>query len=323
MLDRIEFADGRFVAVGRHHPYDPEPGPTAIYTSGDGLRWEPADLGEQTQVTGLSDVAFGNGRWVALGWDSYTVQAQDLGYPDEEVLVLVSEDGVHWEPGGDGLPDWILRELAFGDGVFVASRYDGQMAWSTDGLSWQGGMTVDGGDGVHLDQSIAFGAGRFVKPGETGDELVFATSEDGVNWVVGEPVDGPVNHLGGLRFVDGRFVGGASFDSFCEGHCPPDDDADLYLAESADGRTWTLTLAERSMAFTGMAVGEDVYLSTIRGEMLRSVDFWHWDEVRFPRGTYVGDVAFGVGLFVAAGEDGIWTSPDGETWDQTLEYDPE
>ncbi|MDM7324088.1 MAG: hypothetical protein P3W93_003665 [Thermus sp.] len=114
-LHDILFANNTFIAVGND----------AILTSSDGERWTVISKEQYGDVYGLSAVAYGNGRYVAVNWTS----------PNRFVI---STDGVNWTayPNTDS-QDEAFWGLTFGAGWFMAVGEKGVVALSEDGITWQ------------------------------------------------------------------------------------------------------------------------------------------------------------------------------------------
>jgi len=120
------------------------------------------------QANHLRDVAFGGGRWVAVG----------------EGTAVASKDAVAWS--AVPLPGVSLRGVAYGDGVFVAVGAGGVIVRSGDGVAWHAAGPVTSADLV----GMAFNGERYVAPGgvhpglsesEAGRFPVYV-SEDGLSW---------------------------------------------------------------------------------------------------------------------------------------------
>lgn len=111
----ILFANNTFIAVGD----------LAILTSPDGENWTVIPRANYGEVYGLSGIAYGNGRYVAVNWTS----------PNKFVI---STDGINWTayPNADS-QDEAFWGLTFGAGWFMAVGEKGVVAWSKDGITWQ------------------------------------------------------------------------------------------------------------------------------------------------------------------------------------------
>ena len=175
-LARITYGDGLFVATGAF---------ATIMTSRDGVRWAvtaPGNLDALNPMNEIDAVAYGNGRFVAVG--------QLRG------ITLTSLDGISWTGRTTGTSGG-LRGVACGQGLFVAVGREGAVATSPDGVSWTArtsGTTSDLMD-------VTYGRGLFVAVGERGTTL---TSSDGVKWIL-QP-SATANNLNGIAFGNGRFI---------------------------------------------------------------------------------------------------------------------
>jgi hypothetical protein len=132
------------------------------------------------QANHLRDVAFGDGRWVAVG----------------EATAVVSMDAVAW--GAVPLPGVSLRGVAYGNGVFVAVGGGGAVVRSVEGAMWENVAPP-----VSVDLTgVAFTGGTFLAVGAGATVLA---SSDGLSWTQEWP--GAVQgDLAGVR-VSGAFAG--------------------------------------------------------------------------------------------------------------------
>jgi hypothetical protein len=94
----VAAGNGKFVALGN----------SAIAVSTNGLDWT---YQSSSAFSGLADVTFGAGFFVAVGYD-YTYRS------GHESPIWVSPDGTHWSKRASWTPR-ILSTVAFGDGTFV------------------------------------------------------------------------------------------------------------------------------------------------------------------------------------------------------------
>lgn len=95
------------------------------YVSADGLAWS-------AHASGFATIAFGNGVFVAAD-DGSDGRAQGL---------YASTDGVQWtltQPDPQPLP---IKDVAFGDGGFVATNLSSVTYTSSDGRTWVGSASV-------------------------------------------------------------------------------------------------------------------------------------------------------------------------------------
>jgi hypothetical protein len=133
-----------------------------IFTSPDGTNWTARHSNSPTN-SGLSDIAYGASRFVAIGSNKGLVN--DTGH------VYVSLNGINWVqhsiPGGN--------RISFGNGVFIVPYGPGTNLLSGNGTTWTAANT---GIPNQLEKVI-FTQGLFMA--RAGNQL--ATSTDGVNWV--------------------------------------------------------------------------------------------------------------------------------------------
>jgi hypothetical protein len=148
--ERIEFADGRFVAEAQG----------GILTSMDGRNWQ--------------FVSIADGLVRLIGRTSGIWAGSSKNGP------VTSADGVIWTI--HPLQEMGAAVYAAGNGRFIglvgAGMGPGFVKLSTDGFTWTS-MRLTSGT-THPEQSLTFGGGMFVMTDNHGD--VFQ-SEDGVNWV--------------------------------------------------------------------------------------------------------------------------------------------
>lgn len=166
--------EGKFVAaVGGG-------GVQMLMTSDDGVAWNRI----MRDGNGYSDVAYGNGLFVAGG-----------GH-----ISLTSPDGVMWgDPGSMG-GGGIVRHLAFGDymgGRFVGVGDQGRRVNSRDGVAWDN--NVEGGDTL---RGVDYGNGVFVAI--TSGSATQYSEDGGDSWQSGS-ISGASN-VRGILFDGERFI---------------------------------------------------------------------------------------------------------------------
>ena len=123
---------------------------SSIVFSHDGDQWyEETD---SATLEWLGSVAWGNGRFVAVGWSG---------------TIVHSQDGDHWEEARDGA--WrgrtLLQDVTWDGARFVAIGLAGTTLYSDDGNHW-----VRSTERAALDilSAISWGVGRFVAVGSNG-----------------------------------------------------------------------------------------------------------------------------------------------------------
>ena len=101
----------------------------SISTSSDGADWTSRTSGTEAW---LMAITYGNGKFVAVG---------TVNNHSEAINILTSPDGINWSvltsanfPESGGV--FMLREVTYGDGLFVAVGNSGEILTSSDGTTW-------------------------------------------------------------------------------------------------------------------------------------------------------------------------------------------
>ena len=137
--------------------------PTAIYSTNCST-WTACTF--TTTLTGAPNgVAYGNGKWVAVGSGTNTV--------------AYSNDGISWTGIGLSMFSTVGNGVAYGNGKFVAVGQGGNtVAYSTDGVNWTAVSSP-----LSVGKSVAYSTplGRWVAVGSgTNDTMIYST--DGTSW---------------------------------------------------------------------------------------------------------------------------------------------
>lgn len=223
----------RYVAVGSQRADASADWRAAVYTSLDGFDWVSSTIDSGP----LSDVAFGNGVFVALAHDAHGTSS------------CTSEDGGAWTceampetagVAGKSGPSWASRAqtLAFGKGTFVAVLPgSNQILHSKDGRDWRapthelGLASVDG---------VEFGAGVFVAwdgaEGEGSADGEVASSSAGDEWTSLMDATGASPH-----WIVYLFGGSGGFSGLTAYQCCFGETGGPWFGrlESANGTDWT------------------------------------------------------------------------------------
>jgi hypothetical protein len=197
-LVNVIFANGKFVAVGGAYIRSGHQN-SLIKVSTDGIAWATV-LDEVLEVYPdseghtyfyLADVAYGNGKFVAVGTGVGTT-------------VMVSEDAIHWTKIQSDVLKY-CSVIAFGNGRFVVGG-SGYMA-SEDGIHW---TKHDQNGDISDIFSLCFGAGKFVAGvALANDETLNSNtavweSTDGLSWVT--TMRPRQCNLHGIAYGAGEFV---------------------------------------------------------------------------------------------------------------------
>ncbi len=184
-VNKLGGAAGRFMAATHGNGRFVLVGTEGVAISVDGREWRSrasetalADL--VFQGTAHRGVAFGNGRFVAVG---------DNG------RVAVSADGLHWQFLQPGPANRNFGGVAFGGGRFAAVGDAGLVMISEDGLQW----TDKSVGGTRNFQVVAWHDGQFAGAG-TG---FIHSPDNGETWSTGSMSGAPFH---GIAHGAGRFV---------------------------------------------------------------------------------------------------------------------
>ena len=145
-FNSVTYGDGKFVAVGSpayfggHNQGNETWGTKHIAYSYDAINWNYVSIPNPLSHY-LKDVAYGNGRFVAVGSTS------GIGNnPDTTYFIITSTDCINWTgvetnstlPNGSTFDG--MNRITFGD-MFVAIADDQKsLYYSTDGLEWKDGI---------------------------------------------------------------------------------------------------------------------------------------------------------------------------------------
>lgn len=285
MFVSVAAGAGMFAVLGDRSAYY---GAGGLWTSGDGEVWEPSAF----QLNGFTSISFGNGKWVAADGD---VRYPNYGYGN----ILVSTDLANWSAAVTNAG--VVSGVASGNGQFIASRADGSLLASADGLTW----VNPGGESLPLSfNDLKYLNGSFVGVGLS--QLGY--SKDGTTWT---NFISPTNtgYLFSIAYGGGRYVAGGEYRT---------------VWTSTDGVTWTNPAPELSIipyvADVLVAYGNGVFVGTAgyNGDMLTSPDGLQWTVQQLDTNgnsyVYFRDIVFGEGRFVAVADGIVATSCDGTNW---------
>lgn len=297
-LGGIAYGGGKYVLVGHVNEIAGR-----IYTSDDGVTWqETAAIPYQW----LHDVAYGNGKFVAVG---------------SAGKILTSSDGETWTTHNVTYPDGestTLLSITYSDidGRFAAAgmgsdtgQHKGGILTSDDGENW----TVTYSNSANTLWDVTCGNGIYVAVGgqsssSSSAPYFIATSSDGMNWTQASSGSSAYGVLysadwNGTQFIAaGRTALGGS----------------ALVAVSANGTSWTDRTSSGLPGFrVAAASGTRIVAMGSYGNIYTSDDVGsNWTYRTLGATKTLKDVAYnGSNLYVAVGLGGtIQTSPDGQTW---------
>jgi len=261
-LTGIGYGDGTFVQVG-------ENGRVATSTNA-GSTWTARSTGVSRTFNG---VAYGNGRFIAV------CKAPDKG---EGAKLFVSDDhGAKWTYR-DSDSSFGLHAVANrpGGSTWVAVGGLGKITRSGDnGQTWKSAPWVTWASM----RGVVHGKGKWIAVGDGG---IYASGDDGVNWISVSSLAGT-----GIAYGNGRFVvstaGGLSW--------------------SNDALTWTpgVTATGGTGDVRGVTFGDDLFVAVRKdGKILTSENGKKWDLWNSPYTTPLRAVAYGRDRYLCAGDKG-------------------
>jgi hypothetical protein len=279
------------------------------------------DYDDETYTADILAIAYGNGKFVAVGDNSKIATSADginwtpvtdspfgtissyntiwaIAYGNGKFVaggtsaIAYSSDGVTWTTVTDDIfnnyKQYYVEAIAFGNGMFVAGNLMGQMAYSTDGVKW---TAVADSKLSAMIRAIAYGNGKFVACDNDGG---MAISTDGATWTavntgtIFEQLGVYGNTIGNIRTIaygNNKFIatGGVG-----------------KMAYSTDGVTWTDKTDSKIGYSDAIVYGNGKFVAD---NGVTSTDGITWTDIEgFP--SYVYALAYGNGTFVAVGRDG-------------------
>lgn len=257
---------------------------------------------------GLNAVAYGNGRFVAVG-------------PDRGIVY--SDDGENWTVATN-MPEIVddLRGVAYGDGLWLAVGNSSTQIYSTDGINWEKFTNPDDtvfnsyfdvdettGIGVTHFYGLRFIDGKFYAVGSRHRVTVYST--DGTKPIFESNTnllqDNPASHVDDIAFGNGAWaVVGPSIDHW----------------STDGGNTWN-DKAFGWKQFWALVYAQDVFVAAYGfsdAPMFYSEDGSTWTPATGEYGGLARGLTHGNGRFVAVGNGGsIGVSEDGKEWTETSE----
>ena len=264
-------------------------------------------------ATGTS-FTFGGGLVVGYNYRvdvaAYSADGSRAGSSTQNVSIVAAPPAMAWTASAVSTGPYSLA-AAYGNGRFVVVAVYGQVAVSTDGITWtQGSLPVSSmpsSMGIDSWMDIAYGNGVFVVLNHYGNAM---TSADGIVWT--DRALPSKASWKALTYGSGRFValaGGANKSN--------------EAAISADGVTWTAQTLPSVEDWQSVIYGNGVFVAVAGGVSDSTVaatssDGIIWITRSLPRTVAWTSVAFGNGLFLAIPRN-TWgttaaTSPDGINW---------
>jgi hypothetical protein len=295
----------------------------------DPARWTPA---QSTFAKNTIGVAYGNGRFVAVGYDDRP----------EEKIVAYSPDGSAWTKAPSQAASLFAKNIigvVYGNGQFVVAGYNDDrterdvvhrsnesvIAYSADGITWTKASTPQN----YRNLKIVFDNGKFITIGDYRymhptrmDQMTFSyyqvESSDGINWsdrngfwaTTSEAQESMNIAWSRIRYV---FSAGSKLIALAG--------TGNYLYSTDNGKSWKggdEIIAISGGLITDVVYGNDKMIGIGSNNTLGwSTDGIVWtdaDNSELNAGA-LNAVAYGFGMFVAVSSRGnIIYSRDGYTW---------
>lgn len=235
----------------------------------------------------LNDVAFGNGKFIAVGRSGKIVKSED-GITWSNIIQSVTSENLY-AIGSDG-GNW-----------FVVGGYKGILAFSSDGgATWEAPSSQPFGSFQYV-YSIACGP-VWVAVGTSGK---IAFSANGSSWTFATQ-SATTGNLYAVAYGGGKFVAGG-----IKG----------VLLYSTDGMVWEAvsTSVFGKANVQSIAYGSDMFIATAdSNKMAYSRNGLDWTLISYDFGdplTYIYSVGYGNGVFVAGSDQSqVAYSQDGVNW---------
>jgi hypothetical protein len=268
------YGNGRYVAVGEYPSEERRSLRSNVaLTSDDGQHY---GVGETIHLPGggkcFYDVAFGAGRFVAVG---------------EDAIIQTSVDGKVWGYSSVNFGQ-TLRGITYGAGWFIAVGDKGLCVRSVDGKTWIPGITGQ----TSQYNGITYANGLFVAVGNYG---ALATSPNGILWTIRN-----INTTGQIKSVtygNGMWVA-VGYDGL--------------VCWSVDGANWMHYTADPTARFNHVVFANGQFVAvSLDGKLYTAPTAFGWTSRPSTVSSHLYGLTHGPGQFVATGVAGtIITSPD-------------
>ncbi len=277
-FDDVTGGNGVFVAVTSAGEVHNDHPAQRIYNSTDGLHWTTNSL---VVSNNLHRVSFAGGLFFALGDDG---------------VFLVSTNGLAWQ-SLSGWDDVNFNAAVASPGKRIAVGDQGRIVLAESGSPWR----VIASDLTNSLKGIAFGAGHFVVIDSSG---AISVSTNGESWHLAYS---QTSRLRGIAYGAGRFVAVGDHSS---------------VIASTNGTMWE-SIDYPLVDNEGAALFGNIQSITFTGKEFLAVD---GNIGRSKNGILyqrfvtppLAEIAFGNGVYVGIGTNGIFISPDLISWKPAL-----
>jgi len=273
------YGNGLFVGAG-----------PAINVSHDVTNWSTVS----GPTDNLSDIAYGNGAYVAVGSGyALPVGSGSLGVGS----IVRSSGGSRFEVQTSPVTA-LLNRVLFANGVFHCVGYSGTILRSTNGTQW---VQRNSSTGNHL-RSLCHGNGLWMAAGDGGTVV---TSPNGLAWTL--RFSGTGSALNGVTSAANMFVAVGAVGT---------------IITSPDASNWSVQFADTLDTFFDITYGNGQFVAVgANGAIWISPDGVNWSAGQSGTTNRLHAVAFNNGIFIAAGspndianQNVLLVSANGSTW---------
>jgi hypothetical protein len=269
--------------------------------------------GKGTIYSDIYDIAYGNGKFVAVGiagqiaystdgsnWTKSQNNAfrmndsnvQGITYGNGRFVafgsrgnvvsngqvstwwdIVYSSNGSNWTRADTSNFDGAISKIIYGGDKFLAVSGSGKIAYSSNGSLWIP-ITDSALNNVTF-SSVAYGAGKYIAVGSSGK---MGFSSDGINWTI--VISGSFSKI---TYLNDRYI------AWGNGN----------IAESSDGTTWRLLV---NTSFNSIVYGAGKFVSLSGNNIKYSIDncvTWIQADSKLDNG--INGMAYGNGIFIVVG----------------------
>lgn len=191
--------------------------------------WSTVTLPGMDSNTRLTDIAYGNGLFVATAYQ----------LPSLTPALFTSPDGLNWTQSATALPA-AINLVRFDQGVFYAGSSNGFLR-SVDGINWSA-MPVAGGVSTSV-SSLTASPGFLLASGVEGSSKYFYVSEDRLTWTKSLKPSVGIDELWPI-YGDGKFICSFSSRFYRSGSLYPANQAPVVSVAAPSTAT-----AQQSISF--------------------------------------------------------------------------
>jgi hypothetical protein len=209
--------------------------------------------------------------------------------------VVSGTGAVTWTTRTSNFGSTNINAVAYGNNLWVAGGFLGQLRTSTDGTTWTTRTSNFGNTRIN---SIAYGNNLFVAGGHSGQ---MRTSTDGTTWTT-RTANFEFDIIYSVAYGNNLWVAGGDLGK---------------IRTSTDGTTWTTRTSNfASVPVRSVAYGNNLWVAAGNtGRLRTSTDGVTWTTRTSNIGANIRSVGYGNNLWVAGAESGyLITSTDAANW---------